>query len=179
MQSERRRTMCSGTIDITEILHHIALTYGGEHDLLGYVAGSIYAPLKRYWAFLQVDGRQVSETLSGGWSFCTVPVVSRTDGKLRIFELQFPFSDSELLQPTSRQREESGIVWGQCPSLDSIDLDPQTPEAARACIEAIYRSAQLAYPDTVGGPTDIGIVDQNGARWLARKREVNEPSMGA
>jgi hypothetical protein len=173
MQSKRRKTMYSGTIDLTEILYHAATTYDDKHDLLSYVAGSIYHPLKRYWEFLQVSGQQVSETL-GGWHFCTVPVVCLSQGQFQIFELQFPFADTGLLPPTRRLRQESGIVWGQCPKVDSIDLNPQTPEAANASIQAIYRAAHAAYPDTVGGPTDIGIVDRDGARWLSRKGDVNE-----
>jgi hypothetical protein len=177
MQSVRRKTMCSGTIDLTEILHHSALTYDARDDLVGYIAGSIYFPLKRYWEFLQVSGRQVSETLGGSWHFCTVPIVSRINAQLLICELQFPFSETGLLQPTRKWRDETAIVWGQCPNVDSINQDAQTEGAAKALIESIYEAAHSTYPDTVGGPTDVGIVDQNGARWISRKRDVNESLM--
>jgi hypothetical protein len=174
MQSVRRKVMCSGTIDLTEILYHCALIYDMKHDLIEYIAGAIYFPLKRYWDFLQVSGREVSGTLGGSWSFCTIPVVSGIDGRLLIRELKFPFSETELLQPTSKVREETAIVWGQYPNVGSINLSPQTEETATACIKAIYDAAHSAYPDTVGGPTDVGIVDQNGARWIARKRDIDE-----
>jgi hypothetical protein len=181
--SLRKKPMFTGTIDLTEILHHACETYQGDgQDVVSYVASYLYYPLKRYWEFMTPPPELVKESLSGGMKFCTVPIAMRSNGSMQVSELQFPFSaDGSLLPPTNtiRPPSETAIVWGQYQPVDSIDLEPLTHEATITCIDELYNAAKRTYPETVGGPIDIGIIDENGARWISRKRDLDHSFVNA
>jgi hypothetical protein len=181
--SLRKATMFKGVIDLTELLHHICATYSNE-DVIPHIVGHLYRSIKRWWDFVGPDADQLLATYDG-LCFATIPIVQRNGGDVVVSETHFMFSETaELLQPTHKIRfhqrvksTEVAYVWGQHPELEGIDFEPDTPEAALESIAALFARATIAYPQTVGGPTDIAVLDANGARWISRKGSLDQSAI--
>ena len=90
---------------------------------------------------------------------------------IEIHEIKFPLlASGQFLNPRYRERVDPVIGWGQVPD-DAADIPQslESPPAVLSYIDAMYRHAGLLYPQSIGGETDVGLVDSNGARWIRLK----------
>jgi hypothetical protein len=163
-------------LDLTAALGEMTAQYTGDGpDLPRYVVQHLYLPLLAYWKFADLSAPTVFAAC--GPSFCTIAIVSRQPDAVQIVEIDFPLSETEgLLGPKTRSysaTDGSMSWWGSCPAIDSLNLDTSMPEAAKKSINAIYDLAKITFPKVIGGPVDIGMVDENGARWISRKGNLD------
>jgi len=176
-QSLRKRPLYTGTIDLTEILHHASVGYTDGTDLISYIANHVHTPLKAYWDFLTPSAKAVSDSQDGSVCVCTIPIIQNSGGIVIVSETHFNFApNGNLTEPTTRVRFDSrtkttevAYTWGQCPENTGIDFEPDTPSAALVTISTLFARAKSSFPNTVGGPVDIGLVDSSGCWWISRK----------
>ena len=160
------------TLDLTAMLGKISSEYDGTSDLVEHAALRAYAMLKPFWQYHVEPAPEAflnSQTVKE--SICTIPIVDRRPGAVRVWEVQFPFSTSgELLKPIYRERVDEVIAWGQLPKDPAaIPFPSNSRRSVLRYIDAMYAVSTLFHPETVGGPTDVGFVDLNGAEWVRRK----------
>ena len=88
-----------------------------------------------------------------------------------IFEVVFPFSEhGQLLQPAVKLFNEDIAYWGHGPPASEWPpLDSTYRGGVLAFLNGVFHLSAGLNPEAVGGPTDIGLLDSNGAWWIRRK----------
>jgi hypothetical protein len=166
----------SGTLDLMELLDRVCSDYAGDNtDLVEYVATGVFHPLWKFWQQCVVPAPEafLAKTPPTHDSVLTLSGIATIGSSMRVFEIQFPFLRTgqlgQLVPPTVKDFDHEITGWGHTVDSDGIDFDLRRGRGVVPFILRMYARSALKYPDAVGGPTDIGFLDKNGARWISRK----------
>jgi hypothetical protein len=178
------QVLCDASINIMEILRHFSSEYSGDGtDLVDRVTRRIYDFLAGYWMLVIRPSRDsFLASYPNVSEFCEIPILGRIGGAYNLVSIHFPLSaDGRLLKPSVQDRFEGAdenteyiIAFGKPVDGEGIEADFRTSEGVLATMAALYRKAIAAHQDTVGEPIDIGFLDENGARWIATKLNLDQ-----
>jgi len=176
------RLMISGVLNISEILRHLSARYVGDgSDLPRRIAGLVFPILESWWSLFIANNKEgFVASCAGSLSFCEVPVLSRIGVIGRLSVVRFPFSPGgELLQPEVKAFPDDADgsleeirAFGESIAADWADLPLGDRAAVMDTVSILYEVGTSTHPHTVGGPIDIGFIDDNGASWIVRKKDL-------
>ena len=176
------RIMYSGVLNISEILRHLSAIYDGDgSDLPERIAGLVFRILEPWWRlFIANREEEFIASCAGSLSFCEVPVLSRIGAIGRLSVVRFPFSPrGELLPPEKQTFDDNADgdleeirTFGESIAGDFAYLPLGDRAAVLDTVSILYQVGTSTHPHTVGGPIDIGFIDDNGASWIVRKKDL-------
>ncbi len=152
------------------------------------VAAAIYADLRTFWVQNLADPVAIplsQRTLAPSVSTILFARRNAATGGMDLSQIQFPFSESaieghgwvhDLRPPVIRPADASRpLAQGKTECmLITADQPPaiETPEETLETIQALYARTQIDpyCKSIIGGPVDIAVIGDEGARWLSRKQ---------
>ncbi len=159
---------------------------GRAEEQIEWLGRRLHAPIRKFWDEFLKD-RPIPEPMS---SWLGAPSVSTIlyagigeDGGATVVQMQFPFRERRVpegvlhdlgdpaLYPADPARP---LAQGSTRCMGIRPDEPpevETREQTIATLKALFgRTQESGYcASVVGGPTDIAVIDNEGAAWLSRK----------
>jgi len=163
----------NGTLDLMKLLDRVSSKYFGDNsDLIEYLAGNVHGPHWTFWQQYIMPEPQafLSAQLPFDTTVFTISGIATVNGMALVFQIRFPFlASGQLDKPIVQYFDHEITGWGKTVEADGIDYTLAHRSGVLAFISAMFTRSADRHPDAVGGPTDIGFLDGDGARWIIRK----------
>ena len=162
------------TINLMKTLEHFSMTNAVNGDnFVIYLGQVMIVSIRAFWDECVSPYPEAvrSAMVSSPSEVFTIAGIVLIGDQVRVFAIHFPYaSNGGLADPTYEYQDTEQVVgWGQTDGVVAPDSELTHLRSVIDYLTGAYRRSAERHPDSVGGQIDVGLIDTNGARWIAKK----------